>query len=300
MSQSTKAAWESAVSITADHINASGGISKDRKEFREFLDRLRDAARAAIEVLKPAVIQSRIAAVNTVSKSWDEPSKNLDWFTSGSQQLHVWLFGNRRLNRLLCELAYGGTEKSAPEGEIDPPPIKIEERLANHIFKLVSENLAKFLSEDCEVNLERVGTFDPEALEQFATPQRLLEVRLVVEILQNDCEITAYFVADEIKDLLLENAHARQDLSPFNSVKKCKFELLSLLPPDEVSLGAVLALKPGSQLSLSISVETPIMVVCGGETVFEGECDPSGDKINIHLRAREESGFAPGSESAAA
>ncbi|NJM28844.1 MAG: hypothetical protein HC855_00725 [Rhizobiales bacterium] len=204
------------------------------------------------------------------------------------------------MNRLLCELAYGGTGKSAQEGEADAPPVKVEERLANHIFRLASENLANALSEHCEVNLERAGTYDPEALERFATPQRLLEVKLVVEVLQNDCEITAYFVAEEIQDLLLENAHARQDLSPFNSVKKCKFELLSILPPDEVPLGALLALKPGSQLSLSISVETPIMVVCGGETVFEGECDPSGDKINIHLRAREESGFAPGSESAAA
>jgi flagellar motor switch protein FliM len=208
-------------------------------------------------------------------------------FTSGSRQLHLWLQGSVSFGKLLCELAFGGFGKAAFDIDPNALPVKIEQRLANHMLKQVSSGFSKVLAEAADCDFSQVSEPDPEKLEQFTAPQRLIEVQLAITVLQGACEVTAYFVADEIKDLLLEKPTVKRHVSPYESVKKCKFELRSLLPPDEVSLATVLSLRPGSQLSLSLTVDSPIVVVCGDSPVFEGECDPSGDRINIHLSSRD-------------
>jgi hypothetical protein len=283
MDQALSPAWKSAKPLTADHINSAGGISKDRKEFREFLDQLQAAVGAAICNLGPVQISCRIASVNTVSKAWEEPSENLHWFASREKQIHLWLLGDRNFDRLLCELAYGGSAKGTLRAGADTPPTKIEQRLTARILKQISAGIAQVLDAASGCGFARVDTVDPEALEQFANPQRMVETKFSIEVFQNTCEITAYFLTDEIKEALLENPNSAHEITPYDSVRKCGFELLSLLPPDEISLAEILSIRPGSQLTFSFTVDCPIMIVCGDAVIFEGDCDLSGDNINIHL-----------------
>jgi flagellar motor switch protein FliM len=287
MSTSSQAAWQSAVPIGPEHVRAAAELSVGNRKVRQILDELEEVMASAFTAMNPAGLKCRLSSATTVSQSREDPSRGLHCFRGQSQTLHIWISGDRRLAYMLCELAFGGSGKGEATLSTGAQMTRVEEKMMNFILGDICNGFAEVLSGIGGSPLERVEMPSPETIEIFTCSHRLLELCFSVSGTEESGEIRFQLVADELKDFFSENPAENPGQTPYGSVKKCKFELLSLLPPDEIPLSVLLALKPGSQLSLSITVDSPIMVVCGNEVVFEGECDPAGDRINIHLRTRD-------------
>lgn len=288
MSTSSQAAWQSAVPISPEHVRTAAELSIGNRKVRQILDELEELMASALSALNPTGLKCRLSSAATVSQSREDPSRGLHCFRGQSQTLHIWISGDRGLAHMLCELAFGGSGKGGGTLSTGAQMTRVEEKLMNFILGDICSGLAEILSAIGGSPLERIEMPSPETIEGLTGTHRLLDLCFSISNTEESSEIRIQLVADELKDFLSEPPAESPGQTPYGSVKKCKFELLSLLPPDEIPLSVLLALKPGSQLSLSITVDSPIMVVCGNEVVFEGECDPAGDRINIHLRTRDE------------
>lgn len=265
--------WNAAVRVSAHHIKLAGAASADRKDIRNLINKICARVSDEFAVLNPTKIQCNIAAFTTMSQSLSDPGRNLHVFPYQGGKLHIWLHADNEMGRLLCELAFGGSGVEHGEDEEQRPATNLEERMAERMLSQIATGIAEIIESMTGFDFERASS--NEAAEDGLADQNLqfMEIKVLVNAFTYGLEISIHLLADELAQLMKNNQLPSNEQPIYDVVRNCKFELVTLLPDDNVLLSELLALVPGSILRLTHKVDANVVVRCGEQVLFNGEYD---------------------------
>jgi hypothetical protein len=263
--------WEEAKPLGLQHFRALTPALAATPQAKALADLLPQRMANVLATANPLRASCTLVSSSIVPAVIHDREDTLFRFQAKGAQLRLRMVAERDLGAMLSELTLGGAGIETGEEESARPVTKLERRLKAMMLRQFAEAAASLVGETFGLSMECDTNFQ-SAVSKWPQPLRFLEYRLLINAFSFGCDLTVQLLANDLEQLIRSNSRVGSEgLTAGEAMGGCSLTLNARLPPREVPLTDVIALKPGSVLALPLHPAAHLILTCGSIPVFEAQ-----------------------------
>jgi flagellar motor switch/type III secretory pathway protein FliN len=276
--------WTNPTPFTAEYLRGRvQGKDEALKPFSEVLESCAAALQLAFQSVTSLVVKCTFSE-GTLGRFPNQIFEQACLvYQSGGKLFRVAPILDNHVMHLLCDVALGGNASKPAAIEEARPQSRFETLLGRHVMEVLGNELAvamaKIMGEDLELlDLNKVPKDDAQN-----EPVNCIIAKFLVNVASLSAELAVKFSQSDLERLLRIKSVGKEtsDQQLSDVMGNCPFTLTALLPPDEIEVGMIMALQPGSILRFGSGPSEFASLSMEGMTIATAKLEMGTDKLSL-------------------